>query len=85
MLTKIIWIVGSSLGLEVLDETDKAYFVLWHNGPSFMDGRQSWIPKSAIAGLTKASDSVAVTIYRGFIKIWFVETLRREYAPQEVS
>ena len=84
LLTLPKWIILGDGGMEVLDETEKAYFVLVFDTYPWLDGRQLWIPKSAVrvtAELSKYNSGIIVTAK---ILPWFVKILRKEYAPTEV-
>lgn len=80
MLDKTIWIFTDKADLEVLEQTDKAYLVLVQRGPNWFDGRQTWIPKSALLGSVVTHDLAESTILRANIAQWFWHKLHVEYA-----
>jgi len=82
MLEKTLWITTPIALIEALDETEKAYLVLWHEACDWLSGRQTWIPKSVIINRLLTYETMDDRIEGARIKPWWTKETRRYYNPK---
>ena len=79
MINKTTWIFTKRFNVEVLDESEKAYLVLVHQAPDWLEGRQTWMPKSAFQESGKSTECNNNIIIEAVVPNWFWVMLNDDY------
>lgn len=75
---RLFW--AQDFKFEILDETEKAFFILvTYDVRGKLDGRQMWLPKSAIKTQTGPVEVKGCEMFMCYVQRWLLTAKYQEY------